>query len=124
MRVAIIDTIHSVLKTRLIENGFDCDDHILISREEILDGQLKEIQGIVLRSRLEIDDKLLDAMPQLRWIARSGSGLENIDLPSAKFRDITVYNSPEGNSDAVGEHVLGMMLMIMHKLRSCDNSVH
>ena len=124
MRVAILDTVHPVLKTRLIENGFECDEHLMLSREEILQGQLKGIQGIVLRSRLVIDDKLLYAMPQLKWIARSGSGLENIDLPSAKFRDITVYNSPEGNSDAVGEHVLGMMLMIMHKLRSCDNSVH
>ena len=124
MRVAILDIVHPVLNTRLVDNGFECDEHLLLSREEILQGQLIEIQGIVLRSRLVIDEKLLDAMPHLKWIARSGSGLENIDLPSAKSRDITVYNSPEGNSDAVGEHVLGMMLMIMHKLRSCDKSVH
>jgi len=67
---------------------------------------------------------MLDAMPQLKWIARSGSGLENINVQAAKSRDIHVYNSPEGNSDAVGEHVLGMLLMIMHKRRSCDKSVH
>jgi len=124
MRVAIIDTVHPVLKTRLIENGFECEEHLLVSREEIQQGELKDIQGIVLRSRIRIDDQLLDAMPQLKWIARSGSGLENINLFAAKSRDIQVYNSPEGNSDAVGEHVLGMLLMIMHKLRSCDKSVH
>jgi len=124
MRVAILDTVHPVLKTRLIENGFECEEHLLLSREEIQEGQLKDIQGIVLRSRIRIDNQLLDAMPQLQWIARSGSGLENINLQAAKSRDIRVYNSPEGNSDAVGEHVLGMLLMIMHKLRSCDKSVH
>jgi len=124
MRVAILDTVHPVLKTRLIENGFECEEHLLLSREEIQQGQLKDIQGIVLRSRIRIDNQLLDAMPQLQWIARSGSGLENINLQAAKSRDIRVYNSPEGNSDAVGEHVLGMLLMIMHKLRSCDKSVH
>jgi D-3-phosphoglycerate dehydrogenase / 2-oxoglutarate reductase len=124
MKVAILDTVHPVIKTRLIENGFECEEHLLLSREEIQQGQLKDIQGIVLRSRIRIDDQMLDAMPQLKWIARSGSGLENINVQSAKSRDIHVYNSPEGNSDAVGEHVLGMLLMIMHKLRSCDKSVH
>ena len=124
MRVAILDTVHPVLKTRLIENGFECEEHLLLSRTEIQQGKLRDIQGIVLRSRIRIDDQLLDAMPQLQWIARSGSGLENINLQAAKSRDIRVYNSPEGNSDAVGEHVLGMLLMIMHKLRSCDTSVH
>ena len=124
MRVAILDTVHPVLKKRLIENGFDCEEYLLLSRKEIEQGQLKHIQGIVLRSRIRIDAQLLNAMPQLQWIARSGSGLENINLQAAKSRDIRVYNSPEGNSDAVGEHVLGMLLMIMHKLRSCDKSVH
>lgn len=124
MRVAFLDSVHPVLQSRLSKNGFKCEEILLISREEILDGQLKDIQGLVLRSRLAIDAKLLDAIPQLKWIARSGSGLENIDLVEAKSRDITVYNSPEGNSDAVGEHVLGMILMILHKLRSCDKSVH
>lgn len=124
MRVAILDTVHPVLKKRLIENGFDCEEYLLLSRKEIEQGQLKNIQGIVLRSRIRIDAQLLNAMPQLQWIARSGSGLENINLQAAKSRDIRVYNSPEGNSDAVGEHVLGMLLMIMHKLRSCDRSVH
>ena len=124
MRVAILDTVHPVIQTRLIENGFECEEYLLLSREEIQQGQLKDIQGIVLRSRIRIDDQMLDAMPQLKWIARSGSGLENINVQAAKSRNIHVYNSPEGNSDAVGEHVLGMLLMIMHKLRSCDKSVH
>ena len=124
MRFAILDTVHPVIQTRLIENGFECEEYLLLSREEIQQGQLKDIQGIVLRSRIRIDDQMLDAMPQLKWIARSGSGLENINVQAAKSRNIHVYNSPEGNSDAVGEHVLGMLLMIMHKLRSCDKSVH
>jgi len=124
MRVAFLDSVHPVLQSRLNKNGFKCEELLLVSRAEILDGKLNNIQGLVLRSRLAIDVKLLDAIPQLKWIARSGSGLENIDLAEAKSRDIQVYNSPEGNSDAVGEHVLGMILMILHKLRSCDKSVH
>jgi len=124
MRVAFLDSVHPILQSRLNKNGFKCEELLLVSREEILTGQLNDIQGLVLRSRLAIDAKLLDAIPELKWIARSGSGLENIDLVEAKSRNIKVYNSPEGNSVAVGEHVLGMILMILHKLRSCDKSVH
>jgi len=124
MRVAFLDTVHPILQTKLTENGFICFDKQKISRQEIIQGQLSGIEGIVLRSRLTIDSELLKCMPQLKWIARSGSGLENINLEEAKNMGVKVYNSPEGNRDAVGEHVLGMLLMILHKLRSCDRSVH
>jgi len=124
MTVAFLDTVHPTLKNRLEENGFHYKDYLTLSREDIIEGSLKDIDGIVLRSRLQIDTKVLQAMPNLKWIARSGSGLENIDLTEAESRDIFVYNSPEGNRDAVGEHVLGMVLMILHKLRSCDITVH
>ncbi len=64
MRVAILDTVHPVIQTRLIENGFECEEHLLLSREEILQGQLKDIQGIVLRARIRIDDQILDGRQQ------------------------------------------------------------
>ena len=61
--------------------------------------------GIVIRSRLTIDARLLAALPSLKWIARSGSGLDNIDVEEAEARGVQiVINSPEGNRDAVGEH--------------------
>ena len=124
MTVAFLDTVHPILKNKLEENGFQCKDYLTLSREDILQGSLMDIEGIVLRSRLQIDTKVLQSLPNLKWIARSGSGLENIDLIEAEARDIHVYNSPEGNRDAVSEHVLGMILMILHKLRSCDITVH
>jgi D-3-phosphoglycerate dehydrogenase len=124
MTVAFLDTVHPILKNKLEENGFHCKDYLTLSREDIILGSLKDIDGIVLRSRLQIDAKVLHSLPNLKWIARSGSGLENIDLTEAEARGIHVYNSPEGNRDAVGEHVLGMILMILHKLRSCDITVH
>ena len=124
MNVAFLDTVHPILKNKLEENGFHCKDYLTLSREDIIHGSLKDIDGIVLRSRLQIDAKVLHSLPNLKWIARSGSGMENIDLTEAEARDIHVYNSPEGNRDAVGEHVLGMILMILHKLRSCDITVH
>ena len=66
---------------------------------------------------------MLHALPDLQWIARSGSGLENIDLATAAELDIAVHSSPEGNRDAVGEHCIGMLLGTLHKLPSGDASI-
>ena len=59
----------------------------------------------------------------MRFICRSGAGLENIDDDATARRNIRVFNSPEGNRDAVGEHALGMLLSCLHQLREADVSV-
>ena len=79
--------------------------------------------GLVLRSRIPIDDAFMQSAPQLKWIARSGSGLENIDLPSAHARGIQVIHSAEGNRDAVGEHVIGLTLNLINKMCQANESV-
>lgn len=124
MKVAFLDTVHPILKERLEKGGYECSEHFSLSRERILGGELDSTHGIVLRSRLTIDASLLAAMPALKWIARSGSGLDNIDTDDASTRGVSVFNSPEGNRDSVGEHAMGMLLMLLHKLRSGDQSVH
>ena len=67
----------------------------------------------MIRSRIKINDALLTKAVNLKFIARSGAGLENIDLKSTKKRNIQVFNSPEGNMDAVGEQAIGMLLMLL-----------
>lgn len=124
MKVAFLDTVHPILQERLEANGYSCHDLYSTSREEILDGALKDFEGVVIRSRLTLDARLLAALSSLKWIARSGSGLDNIDVEEAKARGIEIINSPEGNKDAVGEHTLGLLLMLLHKIPSGDKSVH
>jgi D-3-phosphoglycerate dehydrogenase len=121
--VAFLDTVHEVLWERLSAAGMECVHAEGTSREEVLAGALALCSGVVLRSRLTLDAELFDAMPNLKWIARSGAGLENIDLNSAEARSIQVYSSPEGNATAVGEHAVGQLLMLLHKLAAADRHV-
>ena len=123
MKVAFLDIVHGILQERLSANGYDCSELYSINREEILQGRLSDFSGIVIRSRLTIDARLLAALPSLKWIARSGSGLDNIDVEEAEARGVRVINSPEGNRDAVGEHALGMLLSIMHRIHQGNLSV-
>ena len=124
MKVAFLDTVHPILKERLEADGYSCHELYSMSREEILEGAIADYEGVVIRSRLDLDARLLAALVGLKWIARSGSGLDNIDIEEAEARGVKVINSPEGNRDAVGEHTLGLLLMLLHKLLSGHSSVH
>ena len=124
MKVAFLDTVHPILKERLEADGYSCHELYSMSREEILEGAIADYEGVVIRSRLDLDVRLLAALVGLKWIARSGSGLDNIDIEEAEARGVKVINSPEGNRDAVGEHTLGLLLMLLHKLLSGHSSVH
>ena len=104
-KILLLDTVHPILKENFQKKGFVIIEDYTSSKTEIL-AKLKTIEGIVIRSRMSIDVAFLEAAPHLRWIARSGSGLENIDLELARERKIEVYNSPEGNRDAVAEQVI------------------
>ena len=125
--VWFLDTVHPALQEALTQAGRVCHDATTLSREELLHHAQREdaqpIHGVVLRSRIRMDEKMLRALPDLRWIARSGSGLENIDLEVASDLGVSVHSSPEGNRDAVGEHTLGMLLAVLHKLRLGDQSI-
>ncbi len=122
MRVLFIDTVHPALRQGLERAGFVCVDASGWSREELL-RQCGDAVGMVIRSRIRIDRELLDAAVALKFIARAGAGMESIDVPYAEAKGVRCLNSPEGNRDAVGEHALGMLLMLLNNLGRADRQV-
>ncbi len=121
-KVLFIESVHDILHKRLEDAGYACDFRYEMSRVQLLE-IASSYEGVVVRSRIKLDREFIDAAPNLRFIARSGSGLENIDLDYAQSKAISVYNSPEGNRDAVGEHAVGMLLMLLNNLRQADADV-
>lgn len=122
MKVVFLDTVHSVLQDRLEGAGFTSIDATALSREECI-SLLTDANGIVVRSRFPMDEDFLSHAPQLKFIARSGAGMENIDETYTESRGIVCYNAPEGNRNAVGEHALGMLLALFNKLHTADRDV-
>ena len=122
-RVAFLDTVHEVLWERLTAAGMDCMHAETMSRDDLLAGALSTCNGIVLRSRLTVDAALIDALPELQWVARSGAGLDNINVADAERRGVRVISSPEGNATSVGEHTVGQLLTMLHRLTRADRHV-
>jgi len=121
-KILFLDTVHPILEERLIQMGFVCE-HDYTSSKEMIEEKIINYIGIVIRSRFTIDKLFLDKATNLKFIARSGAGLENIAVAYAEKNNVKVFNSPEGNKDAVGEHAIGMLLMLFNKLKQCDAQV-
>ncbi|MEY3236215.1 MAG: hypothetical protein RI883_316 [Bacteroidota bacterium] len=122
MKVIFLDTVHEILATRLTAEGYLCVNATDMSKDKCLE-EIRDAVGIVIRSRFTMNEEFLQFAPNLQFIARSGAGLENIDVHYCKRKKITIHNAPEGNRNAVGEHALGMLLSLMRKMHSADREV-
>ncbi len=122
MTILHLDTNHTILINQLQEAGFTNDKDYLSSKEEI-ESKIHKYDGIIIRSRFAIDKTFLDKAKNLKFIGRVGAGLENIDVKYAEHLGIKLFNAPEGNRNAVGEHTLGMILSLFNKLNQGDRSV-
>ncbi len=121
-KVLHLDENHPLLETGLAALGFQNDRDHTGTRQEILE-KIGAYHGMVIRSRLPIDQEMLERAKNLEFIGRVGAGLENIDIRAAKERGIFLAAAPEGNRNAVGEHALGMLLSLMNKLHTADAEV-
>lgn len=120
--VVFIDSVHEILWIRLQKMGFHCINAIEFSDKQVKES-IKEAFGVVIRARYQLNEDFLKEFPQLKFIARSGSGMENIDIDYCNRNGISVFNSPEGNRNAVAEHGLGMLLSLLNKIPKADREV-
>ncbi len=121
LKAVVLEPVHTALTEVFERHGIDVQDvsHLMEAQ------QLSFVSAadiLIVRSK-KIDRKLIDAAPHLKMIGRAGAGMENIDVKYAASKNIKCINSPEGNRDAVGEHVIGMLLMLLHRLKKADAEV-
>ncbi|MHC1778120.1 MAG: 2-hydroxyacid dehydrogenase [Lentimicrobium sp.] len=120
--VLFIDTAHPYLEEELSRRGFRCNHFPGDNREEIL-MKIHDYEGIIIRSKIKLDREALEKAVKLRFIARVGAGMENIDQAYAESKGVVCLNAPEGNRDAVGEHAMGMLLSLLNHLCRVNQEV-
>ena len=122
MKILQLDKNHPLISEQLTAKGFVVEEDHSSTYDEVLE-KIFDYQGIIIRSRIPLDKNFLTKASHLKFIARVGAGMENIDIETAENLGIKLINSPEGNRDSVAEHVVGMLLILMNRLFIASNEV-
>jgi D-3-phosphoglycerate dehydrogenase len=121
-RVLITDDCHPSLTEGLERMGYACDFEPDITLAEVR-ARIGAYHGLIINSKILVDQPLLDAAAQLEFVGRMGSGMEIVDRVYAAKKNVAVLSSPEGNNNAVAEHALGMLLALSNNLLRADREL-
>jgi D-3-phosphoglycerate dehydrogenase len=122
MNILFIDSNHPALHETLQKAGHNCDFQYTWTKDEII-RHIGEYDGIVIRSRIKLTKEIIEKAVKLKFIARAGAGMENIDVEFAESKGIKCLHAPEGNRDAVAEHAIGMLLSLFNNLCRANKEV-
>ena len=123
IKVLHLDENHEILENGLAKIGFKNFFDFKSNKKDITK-KIEKFHGLVIRSRIPIDEDLIDHAKNLKFIARVGSGTENIDIEYAKKRGITILSAGEGNANAVGEHTLSLILSLFNNIIKANNEIN
>lgn len=97
----------------------DVDDRPGISATELL-AAIQDFEGLIVRGRTKVTGQVLEAGAKLKVVGRAGVGVDNIDLPAAARRGVTVVNAPTSTSVAVAELTFGLLIAMAREIPRAD----
>jgi D-3-phosphoglycerate dehydrogenase len=121
-KILVVDDLHPAFTEGAEALGFSCNYQPKITAQEAL-AILPQYAGLAIRSKFQVSKEVIDLATNLKFVARAGAGMDNIDEAYAIEKGITLLNAPEGNRDAVGEHAIGMLLSLMNNFNRADTEV-
>ena len=83
--------------------------------ENDLPDAAKEYDILIVRSTV-VNANTINSSNKLKLIIRAGAGVNNIDIPAATKRGISVANCPGKNSVAVAELAIGLMVSLDRRI--------
>ena len=105
------------------KNNIAVDVKTGLSEDEIIK-IIPEYDGMVVRSATKVTKKILDAANNLKVIGRAGAGVDNIDVPVAKEKNMIVMNTPGGNANATAEHAFALIMSVLRKIPFANETTH
>jgi phosphoglycerate dehydrogenase-like enzyme len=109
----------------LRRGGFDCRvaprDVDLFVNDNLIQ-VLKDADAVVAGSE-PYTRRVIESLPKLRVIARSGVGFDAVDLAACDDRDIPVCTTPGVNHHSVAEHTIAMLMGLVRGFPELDRKV-
>src|SRR2546426_11891695 len=121
-RILVCDPIAEDGVVALRNSGAEVDVRTGLSPEE-LRGVVGEYDALVVRSETKVTTDIISAADKLQVVGRAGVGVDNIDLDAATERGVVVVNAPTGNTIAVAEHTIGLLLALARSIPQAYGSL-
>ena len=122
-KVLISDAMDVIAEKILLENNIDVDVKTDFTFDELIE-KIPSYDGLIVRSATKVTKEIIENAKKLKLIGRAGAGVDNIDLPAAKEKNIIVMNTPGGNTNATAEHTLALLLSLSRKIPNANATTH
>jgi D-3-phosphoglycerate dehydrogenase len=122
-KVLISDSMSKVAQKIFEKNKISVDVKTGLTEEEIIK-IISEYDGMVVRSATKVTKNIILAAKKLKVIGRAGAGVDNIDLPTAKEKNMIVMNTPGGNANATAEHAFSLIMSLLRKVPFANETTH
>jgi D-3-phosphoglycerate dehydrogenase len=122
-KVLISDSMSSVAQKIFEKKNISVDVKIGLSEEEIIK-IIPEYDGMVVRSATKVTKNIILAAKNLKVIGRAGAGVDNIDVTTAKEKNMIVMNTPGGNANATAEHAFALIMSLLRKIPFANDTTH
>lgn len=121
-RVLVTDSLQTVGVEALRKHGLDVDVAGTLSEADLV-ARIGEYAGLIVRSATRVTRAVLQAGTRLEVVGRAGAGVDTIDVEAATERGVVVMNTPGGNTTAVAEHTMALLLALARRIPAADASL-
>ena len=122
-KILISDAMDNIASEIIKKNNLEVDVHTNLKPDE-LKKIIPEYDGLIVRSATKVTSNIINVATNLKIIGRAGAGVDNIDIESAKSKNIIVMNTPGGNTNATAEHTIGLIFALLRKIPSANDTTH
>jgi len=122
-KVLISDSMSTVAQEIFKKQNIETEIKTGLSEKEIIN-IISEYEALIVRSATKVTKNIIIAGKKLKVIGRAGAGVDNIDVVTAKEKNILVMNTPGGNTNATAEHTLALILSLLRKVPYSNDTTH
>ena len=122
MKIVIADGLPATAINALQQPDWIIDNRPARTPADLI-ADLQNADALVVRSATQVTREVINAAPNLRVIARAGTGVDNVDVAAATARGIVVMNAPGANSLSVAELAMGLILSLARNIPAADASM-